>query len=474
MNKLFAFLLAAIVSLGFMFTAPSRTLKTGNFEIDTLASGLSVPWDILFLPGGELLFSERPGRVRVFRNNQLEPKPALVIADIMAQGKMGLLGMCLHPAFAQNHFLYLAYNYKEGNKTFLRIARYKWGKDTLTDAKTIVEHIPGVFNHTGSRLQFGPDRKLYISTGDADVPVEAQDLKMYNGKILRLNDDGAIPADNPFVHNDTALHEIWSYGHRNPQGLVFQPGTGLLFSSEHGPTGGDEINLIRKGQNYGWPVIHHRDVKQGMMSPLMEFSPSIGPAEALFYKGNAFPSLKGHLLVGCMRGEAILNVSFRNKSISSYTFLLKNTFGRIRALAEGPDGYLYISTSQVDPPESNLDPKENGFDLLLRIRPGKGNGGSAPVYTTAINNTLPVATGEKRTAAVLYAQLCASCHGAGMEGKDKTPSLKDAQWLNGGSKEAIVKSITQGIIAKGMPAWKGVMSSAEIESMADYILAAKK
>ena len=165
--------------------------------IDTLAAGLTVPWDICFLPAGDMLFTERPGRVRLYRNYTLQDKPVLTIADIEASGKMGLLGLCLHPAFANNRYVYLASNYKSGNQTFLRIIRYEYRNDEMINPVTIVENIPGVFNHTGCRLKFGPDRKLYITTGDADVPRLAQDLKAYNGKILRLNDDGTIPADNP-------------------------------------------------------------------------------------------------------------------------------------------------------------------------------------------------------------------------------------------------------------------------------------
>lgn len=475
--------LSVIVSLimitffvsGFMFSPRSGSNEQHEgFVIDTLASGLSVPWDIVFLPDGDMLFSERAGRVRLYRNNALQAKPVLTVQGIEAAGKMGLLGMCLHPAFASNHFIYLAYNYRAGERTFLRIARYEYRKDSLVNARTIIENIPGVFNHTGSRLRFGTDRKLYISTGDADMPILSQDLKTYNGKILRINDDGSVPADNPFVRNDTARKEIWSYGHRNPQGLAFQPGTNFLYSSEHGPTGGDEINIIRKGNNYGWPVIHHRDVKRGMISPVMEFTPSIGPAEALFYSGKAFPTLKGHLLVACMRGEAILDVTLGDNKIASYNFLLKNSFGRIRALAEGPDGYLYISTSQVDPPESNMTPRERSYDLVLRIKPAKGSTPPTAALTTAINTSAVAAVGKGRSTRELYIQLCAGCHGNNLEGRDKVASLIDGKWINGGSKGDIRKTIMQGIVSKGMPAWQGVLTSSEIEGIADYILASEK
>ena len=477
---------------GWMMKGGERSMNADGdpFVVDTLASGLIVPWDIVFTPDGDMLFTERSGKVRLYRHDQLIERPVLVIPDIEFRGKMGLLGMCLHPKFAVNRQLYLGYNYRQGERTFLRIMRYEWKQDSLVDGSLIIEGIPGVFNHTGSRLAFGKDGKLYISTGDADVPVQAQDLKLFNGKILRLNDDGTVPADNPFVHNDTARHEIWTYGHRNPQGLVFQPGTGYLYSSEHGPTGGDEINLITKGNNYGWPVIHHRDTRDGMMTPLLEFTPSIGPAEALFYSGKAFPEMRGNLLVGCMRGEAILRIRFANNRVSSYDFLFKKQYGRIRALAEGPDGYLYCSTSMIDPPETNLKQGERGFDMILRIRPSgasraareskqvmKVPGQEAMFAVGGADGQGAAGRGvggsggtSRKNVADLYVQLCAGCHGADMRGKEKIPSLVDGEWLFGGSREAIKKSISQGVVPKGMPAWEGVLTAGEIDRMAGYIL----
>jgi glucose/arabinose dehydrogenase/cytochrome c5 len=479
------------------FYRPGRTVPaaSGPFLIDTLATGLVVPWDIVFTPAGDMLFTERPGRVRLYRSNKLADRPLLVVPDIEVKGKMGLLGMCLHPKFSANHQVYLAYNYRRQDQTFLRVMRYRLSADSLIDGVLIIGQIPGVFNHTGSRLVFGKDGKLYISTGDADVPRLAQDLKTFNGKILRLNEDGSIPADNPFIKNDTAKHEIWTYGHRNPQGLVFQPSTGYLYSSEHGPTGGDEINLIARGNNYGWPILHHRDVREGMMPPLLEFTPSIGPAEALFYSGKAFPEMKGDLLVGCMRGEAILRVRFGDGRIASYDFLLKKQFGRIRALAEGPDGYLYFSTSMVDPPESNAAAGDQGVDMLVRLRPSGVSStaaagstqvtevpGQAALFNPAAGTGAAAKAGSNsgsksggiRPAEKLYAQLCASCHGADLNGKEKVPSLADGEWLFGGSRDAIRTSISQGIVAKGMPAWEGVLSAPEIGRMVSFILKHKK
>ena len=451
------------------------------FAVDTLAANLVVPWDIVFLPGGDMLFTERPGRVRLMQKYNLKEESVLTIPDVEVKGKMGLLAICLHPSFATNHFIYLAYNYRVDNSTFLRIAKYSYSKNALINQQVIIEKIPGVFNHTGCRLRFGTDNKLYITTGDADVPKLAQDLKALNGKTLRLNDDGSIPADNPFINSDTARKEIWTYGHRNSQGIAFQPGTGVMYNSEHGPTNGDEINIVTKGNNYGWPVAHHRNSVDGMMPPVMEFTPSIGPAEAMFYSGKNFPSMKGNLLVACMRGEAILKIEFANSKISSYNFLLKNKYGRIRALAEGPDGNIYFSTSHIDPPESNTRPGDDSFDMILKIRPATAteiksgrafNLNEAPLQQ-AINTGQPAGSNQTNVIAksspLLYSQLCAGCHGADMKGIDTKPGLLSK--LNyGSSSTEIKKSIMEGVVTKGMPAWNGVLTDKDANDLVDFIL----
>lgn len=444
-----------------------------TYSIDTVATNLQVPWDIVFMPDGEMLFTERPGRVRIMRDGVLDPSPVFTVPGIEVRGKMGLLGMTLHPSFTGNHFIYLAYNYRRDDKTWLRIARYVYASGTLTDPLVLIEQIPAAFNHTGCRLLFGKDRKLYVTTGDADVPVLAQDLKALNGKILRLNDDGSIPADNPFVRIDTARKEIWSYGHRNSQGIAFQPNTNYLFDSEHGPTGGDEINAVAKGNNYGWPFTHHRDLKQGTIAPLMEFSPSIGPAEAIFYSGKAFPDMKDNLLVSCMRGEAIMRIVFANGKIISYGYLFQKKYGRIRALAEAPDGSLYFSTSQVDPPESNMKTGDHDVDLILRMRPSPRindtSGLQAPLLKEAINDFRPrPGSGGDHTLNV-YMQLCAGCHGEKLEGIAETRSLLGNNIRHGVTRTALMKSISLGITDHGMPAWQGVLTEAETGALADFI-----
>jgi glucose/arabinose dehydrogenase/cytochrome c553 len=346
--------------------------------------------------------------------------------------------------------------------------RYRFENDTLILPKLIIENINASANHTGCRLKFGPDKQLYITTGDADRPVNAQDLKSLSGKILRLNDDGSIPADNPFTKNDTARKEIWTYGHRNTQGIDFQPGTGYLFNSEHGPSGGDEINQINKGQNYGWPVIHHRETKPDMVSPILEYTPSIGPSEVVFYNANTFPGLKENLLLASLRGESITRLILDKDKIIGQEVLLKQKYGRLRALTIGPDGYIYFSTSQIDPPEGSPKP---GYDMLLRLRPSAN---SVKPYNSSATSNITITTTVKTTSANLYQQLCASCHGKNLEGTETAKSLRDSKWEYGSGKKDVIKNIRMGIIEKGMPAWEGALSQKEIEELAAYISAETK
>ncbi|RRB02769.1 PQQ-dependent sugar dehydrogenase [Larkinella rosea] len=463
-------LLVAGICLGLYATGfkirPSAPKPPNFFVIDTVAKNVIVPWEILFLPDQTMLFTERAGRVRIYRHNRLIEKPALTVSDVETTKKMGLLGLCIHPDFQKNRLIYLAYNYLSGTTPLLRVVRYRFENDVFVSPKTIIEGILANMNHTGCRLKFGPDRKLYVTTGDADHAMQAQDLKSLTGKILRLNDDGSIPADNPFMSNDTARKEIWSYGHRNPQGLAFQPGTGTLFESEHGPTGGDEVNRIEKGKNYGWPRVHHRDVLAGTEPPLLEYTPSVGPAEAVFYTGTAFPNLKGNLLVATMRGESILRIQVEGDRLVAQERLFRNQFGRIRALAVGPDGAIYLSTSQNDPPEGKPRP---GDDLILRIRPAT-HGNELQAFSATIKNEPTTTDGFVATTTPegQYQQLCASCHGAALEGTDRAKSLRTLK--NGSTRNDLIRIIQRGLTDKGMPAWEGALSPTDIEKMADFIL----
>lgn len=458
------FLLIVFGLISFNNTQKNERNINRDFIVDTLATGLIVPWALAFIDSTTFIFTERSGNVRLIHNDKLVKKPLMVVKETTTLRKMGLLGLCTHPNFKTNHFIYLAYNYTAEKTALLRIVRYRFAIDTLLDPFVIIDSIYASQNHTGCRLKIGPDKKLYITTGDADRPALAQDLKFLNGKILRVNDDGTIPADNPFVTNDTARKEIWTYGHRNTQGIDFQPGENDLYNSEHGPTGGDEINFIQKGKNYGWPVIHHDQEKENMITPLFQYTPSIGPSEIVFYNADAFPQWKGRLLLASLRGEAITKIELVNKKIVSQEYIFHNQYGRIRALTVGPEGYLYFSTSQIDPPEGT---PRVGYDMILRLKPS--------VIITAKTNSANLQmntykSSKRKTIVETYFELCASCHGKKMQGTERAKSMLETVWQFGGKKQDIIKSIRDGIIDKGMPSWQGAITDKEIERLADYIL----
>lgn len=333
-------------------TETSQLTQT-TFKVETVIPNLEVVWSIVWAPDGRMIFTERLGRVRVYENGKLRPQPLFTVPDVEPRGESGLMSVALHPQFAVNHFLYLSYAYNSGG-TQVRVVRYRETPGGFTDRKVIIEGIPAAQFHAGCRLRFGPDGKLYVTTGDATERELAQKLDSLAGKILRLNDDGTVPSDNPFVGQTNARLEIWSYGHRNPQGIDFQPGTNLLFETEHGPSGfdgpggGDEVNIIERGKNYGWPVIHHRATQAGMESPLLEYTPACAPASGMFYRGSALPAFKGNFFFGCLVGARIIRVALDGRRVVSQENLLEGKYGRIRDIAEGPDGLIYFSTSNRD------------------------------------------------------------------------------------------------------------------------------
>lgn len=344
-----------------------------QFRVDTFAYGLEVPWSIAFAPDGRVFVTERPGRVRVIENGTLNPKPVAVIEDVRSASESGLMGLTLHPQFSTNHLLYLAYAYAGRDEQEVRVLRYRETGDALTERRVIIEGIPAAPNHAGCRLRFGVDGKLYITTGDATDREQAQKMDSLSGKILRLNDDGSIPPDNPFVSQQGARAEVWSYGHRNPQGIDFQPDTNLLFETEHGPTGfdgpggGDEVNIIERGKNYGWPLIDHRQSREGLESPLLEYTPACAPASGTFYRGSLFQQFRGNFFFGCLRGQRIIRVVLDGRRVVSQEDLLKGKYGRIREIAEGPDGAIYFSTSNRD---GRGSPAKDD-DRILKLTPVK-------------------------------------------------------------------------------------------------------
>ncbi len=345
-------------------------LTRSSFKVETVIPKLEVVWSIVWAPDGRMLFTERPGRVRVYANGKLRPEPLFVVPDVEPRGESGLMSVALHPQFASNHFLYLSYAYNSDGQR-VKVVRYRETGQTLVEPKNIIENIPAAQFHAGCRLRFGPDGKLYITTGDATDRELAQKLDSLAGKILRLNDDGTVPKDNPFVSQQNARPEIWAYGSRNSQGIDFQPSTNLLWETEHGPSGfdgpggGDEVNIIERGKNYGWPVIHHRATQTGMESPILEYTPACAPASGTFYRGSQFPQFKGNFFLGCLRGERIIRVVANGRQVVSQENLLENKYGRIRDIAEGPDGYIYFSTSNRDGRGSPA----SDDDRILRLVP---------------------------------------------------------------------------------------------------------
>jgi len=347
-----------------------RTIVTksgARLEVQTFVSGLEVPWSIVFTSPGRMLVTERPGRVRVVENGVLAPKPLAALEDVEAKGESGLMGIALAPDYATSRFVYLAYAYDSPDGPLVRVSRYRDDGASLSGRTVIIEGIPAARNHAGCRIRFGPDGKLYVTTGDATDRKIAQDLKSLGGKTLRLNPDGSIPADNPFPGSP-----VFSYGHRNAQGIDWDPRTGLQYQTEHGPSGfdgpggGDEVNLVEKGKNYGWPVVHHRESAAGMVSPLLEYTPAVAPSGASFSTGKALPSFQGDFFFANLRGEVLIRVRFDPKNpgqVLETEEIFRNGYGRLRDVVVGPDGALYVATSNRD---GRGHPRP-GDDRILRV-----------------------------------------------------------------------------------------------------------
>jgi glucose/arabinose dehydrogenase len=313
-----------------------------RFRVETVVQSLEIPWAMAFAPDGRLFVTERAGRVRVLNVSASTSELALTLDGVFAQGEAGLLGLALDPEFAQNHWVYLYSTATLPGGVVNRVLRYREVNARLVERVVLLDNIPAAQIHDGGRLRFGPDGLLYITTGDANSSSLAQDLASYAGKLLRVARDGAAPRDNPFAS------PIYSSGHRNPQGLDWHPATGDLWASEHGPTGNDEINVIRSGANYGWPRIEAAATLPGMETPIAFYNPAIAPSGASFYRGDRFPGFSNNLFVGTLRGTHLLRLRTEARRIVSEERLLDGRFGRIRDVVAGPDGYLYLCTNNRD------------------------------------------------------------------------------------------------------------------------------
>lgn len=327
--------------------------KNPQLKIEAVASGLDTPWDIVFTSPERILVSERPGQIRAIENGMLREAPLYVFEEVLENGEDGLMSLAVDPGYTENRFVYAAVAYAEnGESLTVKVVRFVDTGEALTVPFTVIDQIPAAKFHAGCRIAFGPDGKLYITTGDATNKELAQDRQSLAGKVLRINKDGTIPSDNPFPGS-----AVWSYGHRNSQGLAWHPESGLLYESEHGPSvfdgpaGGDEINLIEKGLNYGWPVVSHEKNREGMVAPVVVFTPAEAPGSLMLYSGKVFPEWKGNLFFGALKGEGLMRIRFDAndpKKVAAYGKLREVSLGRIRAVVEGPDGNIYFTTSNRD------------------------------------------------------------------------------------------------------------------------------
>jgi glucose/arabinose dehydrogenase len=342
-------------------TAPAASLPvvTGDTSGDgplavSVAENLEIPWALDFLPDGSIVFTERAGRVRLVDAREgLLPQPLLTIAEVAHRGEGGLLGIARHPDFNQNRFVYLYHTYSDGEDLLNRVLRFKIQGRTLIDRTVIIDSIPGATIHNGGRIRFGPDGLLYITTGDASIPDFSQDRDSLAGKILRLNDDGTVPPDNPFPGSP-----VYSFGHRNPQGLAWDS-QGRLWATEHGSRATDELNLIEPGRNYGWPLIRGDEKADGLESPVVHSG-----GDTWAPSGVAFSN--GSLFFAALRGQSLFEARIENQTVMLNRHLNKS-FGRLRDVVVGPDNLLYLLTSNRD---GRGVPTEED-DQVIRINPGK-------------------------------------------------------------------------------------------------------
>ena len=347
-------ILTAFILL-FLLAKPQAQILIGETETDTttLVSGLDTPWEILWGPDDHIWITERYGRV-----SRLDPATGILIVlanlpDVHEQSEAGLLGMALHPDFSTDPWVYLVYNYLDNSQIKEKLVRYTYSGGQLTSPEILMNEIGGAGTHNGSRLVFGPDGKLYMTTGDAQVTSRSQDPASLNGKILRLNADGTIPSDNPNPES-----YIWTLGHRNPQGMVFSP-SGILYSSEHGPSNDDELNIIEAGRNYGWPAVHgfcdgptenSFCIENNVREPLIAWTPTLAVAGIGYYDNPAIPAWQHSILMTNLKASRLvaMKLSEDGSSVLNDEHYFINWWGRLRDVCVSPDGRVFLATSNRD------------------------------------------------------------------------------------------------------------------------------
>jgi glucose/arabinose dehydrogenase len=370
----------AMAVAAFVSGVHSMDAQAPTYRVVKVVDGLVNPWGMAFLPNGDMLVTERPGRLRIVRGGKLVETPVGGVPAVVARGQGGLLDVALHPQFATNRLVYLSFSkpVDASGAATTAVVRGRFENDQLTNVQEIfVADTKGAPGHFGSRLVFDKQGALFITVGDRQVPPQgnleahpAQDFSNHHGTINRVHDDGKPYADNPFVGKAGAKPEIWSKGHRSPQGLALDTETGNLWETEHGPQGGDELNLIRKGANYGWPVIgfgvnygsgspiHASSSRAGMEQPKHYWVPSIGTSGLLYYTGSAFPAWKGNLFAGGLVGQQLARFTVRGETAQLAEVLVKDQ-GRIRDVEQGPDGFIYLA----------IDGQQAAPTPILRLEP---------------------------------------------------------------------------------------------------------
>ncbi|MFW6027293.1 MAG: PQQ-dependent sugar dehydrogenase [bacterium] len=380
-----------ISALAAVLTAiPAAAQETGDtadtadaggkpYEIETVAEGLHFPWSLAFLPGGGMLVTERDGRLRLIRDGELLEEPVKGVPEVYVKSQAGLFDVTLHPQFALNGMVFLAYAHGDGGANNTRVARARYDGEALElkNLEVIFEAEPlkDTPVHYGGRMTFLPDGTLMVTLGDGfEYREQAQMLSNHLGTIVRINPDGSVPGDNPFTDREDARPEIWTYGHRNVQGIFYDTATGRIYAHEHGPKGGDELNIIEKGKNYGWPLASYGiDYSGAKITPYTEFedteqplvywTPSIAPSGMTLYRGRAFPEWDGDILVSALVMRKVQRVDMENGEVTGPEVLFEELGERIRDIRTGPDGFLYLLTD-AEPTEEN---PEGG--RVLRVRP---------------------------------------------------------------------------------------------------------
>ncbi len=342
--------------------SPTPQAVTGPFRVETVARGLEHPWALAFLPDRRILVTERPGRLRIVDTAGKLSAPLTGVPKVWANGQGGLLDVAVDPKFAENRLIYLSFSEPGDGGAGTAVARGRLGERGLENVQVIYRQQPktGHGNHFGSRIVPAPDGKLFVTQGDRqDQRPKVQDLSTTIGKIVRINPDGSIPQDNPFVGKDGARPEIWSYGHRNIQGAALHPETGQLWTVEHGARGGDELNHPEAGKNYGWPVITYGveyaggrigegTARAGMEQPVYYWDPVIAPSGLMFYTGDAFPQWKGNVLIGSMQPGGLVRLVHQDGKVVKEERFRGELGTRIRDVQQGPDGLVYLLTDEGD------------------------------------------------------------------------------------------------------------------------------